>query len=82
MDLYKEILASVLSKSEMRVTFPDLKADAKEIVETESYQALQKIKEVLGDDSLTDKECFMKIEEIICIFEAMGCNVGNRHDFG
>jgi len=52
------------------------------IIQSESYQALQKIKAVIHDDSLTDNECFMKIEEIICIFEALGSNDGTRHDFG
>ena len=56
--------------------------NAKESIETESYKALQKIKEIIQDSSLDDKECFMKIEEIVCIFEALGGSVGNRHDFG
>ena len=55
---------------------------AKEIIETESYKALQKIKEIIQDSSLDDKECFMKIEEIVCIFEALGGSVGNRLDVG
>lgn len=46
------------------------------------YQALQKIKAVIQNDSLTDNECFMKIEEIICAFEALGSGGGSRHDFG
>ncbi|MEE1055782.1 MAG: hypothetical protein UH239_00850 [Acutalibacteraceae bacterium] len=48
----------------------------------ESYKALQKIKTIIEDDSLEDKECFMKIEEIVCLFEALGSDGGNRHDFG
>ena len=55
---------------------------AKEIVETESYRALVKIKRVLENDDLSDAECFNKIEEIVNIFEAMGSGCGNRHDFG
>jgi len=72
MDLYQEILISALSKEKMRIIFPDLEINAKEIIETESYKALQKIKEIIQDSSLDDKECFMKIEEIVCIFEALG----------
>ena len=82
MDLYQEILISALSKEKMRIIFPDLEINAKEIIETESYKALQKIKEIIQDSSLDDKECFMKIEDIVCIFEALGGSVGNRHDFG
>ena len=82
MDLYQEILISALSKEKMRIIFPDLEINAKEIIETESYKALQKIKEIIQDSSLDDKECFMKIEEIVCIFEALGGSGGNRLDFG
>ena len=82
MDLYQEILISALSKEKMRIIFPDLEINAKEIIETESYKALQKIKEIIQDSSLDDKECFMKIEEIICAFEALGSGGGSRHDFG
>ena len=56
--------------------------DINEILELHSYQALQKIKAIINDDSLTDSECFMKIEEIINIFETLGSGGGTRHDFG
>ena len=46
MELYKEILAKVLATKEVKITFPDLQMDAKEIVEMQCYQALQKIKAV------------------------------------
>ena len=82
MQLYQEILAAALAKEEVQITFPNLKINLTEIVESESYQALQKIKAVITDDSLSDSECFMKIEEIISIFETLGCNGGTRHDFG
>lgn len=82
MQLYQEILAAVLAKEELQITFPNLKINLTEIVESESYQALQKIKAVVHDDSLTDSECFMKIEEIIDILETLGSGGGNRHDFG
>lgn len=59
-----------------------MKIDGSKIVELESYKALQKIKTIIEDDSLEDKECFMKIEEIVCLFEALGSDGGNRHDFG
>ena len=46
------------------------------------HKTLTISKAVIHDDSLTDNECFMKIEEIICVFEALGSNGGTRHDFG
>lgn len=52
MQLYQEILAAALAKEEVQITFPNLKINLTEIVESESYQALQKIKAVITDDSL------------------------------
>lgn len=82
MDLYKEILVKVLENQEINISFSNLKVDAKEIVQLESYKALQKIKTIIEDDSLEDEECFIKIEEIVSIFESLGSGGGNRHDFG
>ena len=42
---------------------------------------MQKIREILEDDSLTDADCFEKIEQILCIFEEHCIGV-SRHDFG
>ena len=61
MQLYQEILAAALAKEEVQITFPNLKINLTEIVESESYQALQKIKAVITDDSLTDSECLKKL---------------------
>lgn len=82
MDLYKEILVSVLANENIHVTFPNLQIDTEKIVESTCYQALCKIKLILEDDSLDDEQCFMKIEEILCILEDIGSNGGIRHDFG
>ena len=64
------------------LSFPDLKLDAKKIVELECYKALKEIRNILDDDSLDDATCFQTIEEIVCVFEEMGFNGGSRHDFG
>ena len=77
MELYKEILVHALAKEEVRVTFPDLALSASEIVEQECYGALQKIKTIIEDDSLSD---FMCVEEIVRVFEKMGSDGGFRHD--
>ncbi len=69
MELYKEILINVLEKQKTEVYFPDLKIDAKEIVELGCYKALREIKSVLENDSLEDEDCFKRIEQIVCIFE-------------
>ena len=82
MDLYKELLVHILSHSDVRVTFPDIQLPVSEIVEGQSYLALQKIKEIIEDDRLIDADCFAKIEAIVSVFEELGSSGGSRHDFG
>ena len=75
MELYIELLRNLLLDC-------DIKTDLPQLIESESYKALKKIKAVLEDDSLDDKECFYRIEQIVDIFEQFGSNCGSRHDFG
>lgn len=82
MELSTEILAHYLSQLDAQIIFPDLQLDATEIIQVQCYQALHKIKTILQDDTLTDRECFNQIEEIICVFEQIGSNGADRHDFG
>lgn len=84
MELYEEILLNTLcdEKTVVEVSFPNLTIDAEKIVGAASYGALIGIQNILRDDSLNDKECFYKIEEIVRIFERLGSDCGNRHDFG
>ena len=81
MELYKEILAHILTTDQIQITLPHDIPDVSRIVEGKCYEALQKIKTIIEDDSLSDKECFLKIEEIICVLEDVGSNGDNRHDF-
>ena len=78
MNLYQEILIKMLAKEEIHIVFPNLQLNASEIVEHQCYQALNQIKAIIKDDSLSDFEC---IEEIVCILEQVGSSGGNRHDF-
>lgn len=78
--LYKEILANVLREQPAQLTFPNLKLDAQQIVNLESYRALQAIKTIIEDNRLTDRECFQKIEAIVMVFEELGSGGGTRHD--
>ncbi|MCL2696301.1 MAG: hypothetical protein FWE69_08255 [Clostridiales bacterium] len=66
MELYQEILEGMI-KQEI------------DLVNATSYKALKEIKTIIENDTLSDFEC---IEEIVCVFERLGSNGGNRHDFG
>ena len=79
MELYQEILAKMLESQEAQLFS---KLDPQKIVEMKCYQALRKIKAILEDDSLKDRQCFAQIEEIVCLFESLGSGGGTRHDFG
>ena len=80
MELWQELFYNILKNEAMEIHFPQIR-DISELVQTKCYQALWEIKQILNDDTLTDKECFMKIEEIIFVFEKLDCQLGNRHDF-
>ena len=83
MVLYEELLLHLLqTQPRMEITFPDLDISPNVYIESGCYQALQKIRDILRDDSLTDNDCFSKIEAIVCLLEEMGIDTGNRHDFG
>jgi len=82
MELYQEILAHAIWQYGAKVEIPGLELDAQTLVENTCYQALQKIKAVIEDDSLDDPTCFKKIEEIISALEDVGCGGSFRHDFG
>ncbi len=78
MQLFKDILIRVIENNLSETDFKYMSY----IAENESYKALQKIKAIIEDDSLEDDECFMRIEEIVKVFEDIGSDGGNRHDFG
>lgn len=78
MELYKEMLAKLLEKEEVQVTFPNVYRSLGELAEMKSYQALEEIKAIIENDDLSD---FMCVEEIVCLFERLGSGCGNRHSF-
>ena len=80
MELYKELLLQILSEENMQISFNNLNAN--ELLESVCYRTLCRIKEIIEDDTLDDPECFMKIEEIVCVLEEVGSCGGIRHDFG
>ena len=80
MALYEEILLHALKDE--REDSPTFSSKCDCVVEKKCYEALQKIKTILENDQLDDRECFQKIEAIVETFEEMGSGCGNRHDFG
>lgn len=79
MELWQAILAHAEKEGEEeRVT----EADVEKLFEKECYKVIERIREIVSDDSLDDKSCFDKIENIVCLFEEMGSDGGGRHDFG
>jgi len=69
--LYKELI-NILPAIYKNIDFV-------KIINLKSLHVLERIKTVIENDSLSDFEC---IERIVRIFEEIGSNAGNRHDFG
>ena len=81
-DLFADILTQAIAAGKIQISFSGMDCTVAEVVEGECYQALKKIKAIIEDDTLDDRDCFYKIEEIICALEEIGSNGGSRHDFG
>jgi len=82
MELYEEILSQILAEN-LLPYIQDLKwLPLPDMVENRCYQALERIRDIVREDSLDDAQCLLKIDEIICAFEEIGSSGGNRHDFG
>lgn len=80
MELIKELFQCYLKK--MYHDFCELEErDFEGVIDSVCFNALSKIKEIIRNDELSDRECFEKIEAIVCLFEEMGIDGANRHDF-
>ena len=82
MDFIKQLLISAILQGDIDITLSADVAPLAQIIQENCVLALYRIKKILEDDRLDDKECFERIEEIVTIFEELGSNCGNRHDFG
>ena len=76
-DMLTEEWKDILSAA-VRIVVEEVNIDYVELIELKSLMTLEKIKTVIENDSLSDFEC---IERIVKIFEQIGSNAGNRHDF-
>ena len=80
MDLWQEMVRGLVEGGVMEIRFPQM-TDIEKIFEMRCYQALLAIKQIIEDDALDDPTCFLKIEEIVRVYEKMGSDGGGRHDF-
>ena len=79
MQLWQSILLNAIktgSRKEIKRT------EFEQLFEMECYKLLEKIKKIIEDAELEDKECFERIERLVCLFEAIGTDCKERHDFG
>ena len=82
MELYEQILCRYFDEHKSEIIRGEISAEFHRIVESVAYTTLENIKNIITDDSLSDIECFEKIERIVCEFERIGSSGGSRHDFG
>lgn len=77
MELYESILYNAIARD----VIPSLQLDRDKLAELKCYQTIEKIYQIVSDETLEDPECFRKIEEIVCAFEELGIGGGGRHDY-
>ena len=82
MSFYTDILAQKTYKEAISFILETALKEPEATAELVCYEAICKIRAILNDDSLSDPECFMKIEEIVSVLEDIGSDGGSRHDFG
>ena len=59
MTLYEEILWGCLRDIPVQVTFPNLTVNPSDLVEMKSFLAIERIRDILEQEELTDQECAM-----------------------
>ena len=79
MELLQQLVINMLSRGEVVLT---LQQDAVEFLNHRCLEILERIRQIIADDSLDDPECFQRIERIVCVLEEYGIDCGARHDFG
>ncbi len=77
MNIKLELLQNHISDC-IREAFGMNVIDADQIADSNAINILDKIKQIINDDSLTD---FEAIEQIVCLLEENNINCGSRHDF-
>ena len=80
MELWRELLISGLQNESKKFNFVNDNV-LKDIIEKTCYKILLQIKQFINNKNFSDKDCFIKIEEILHILETNNI-LCDRHDFG
>ena len=78
MTLYEELLWGCLRDLPVQVTCPNLTVNPNDLVEMKSLLAIERIRDILEKEGLTDQERTMQIRYIIYTLEAEGVSIQNR----
>ena len=78
MTLYEEILWGCLRDIPVQVTFPNLTVNPSDLVEMKSFLAIERIRDILEQEELTDQKCAMQIRYVIYTLEAEGISIKRR----
>ncbi len=78
MTLYEEILWGCLRDIPVQVTFPNLTVNPSDLVEMKSFLAIERIRDILEQEELTDQERAMQIRYVIYTLEAEGISIKRR----
>ncbi len=76
MNIKNELIQSHIAEM-IKKLLEDNIIDYTAIANTNAIMILDKVKNIVGDETLTDFEI---VEEIVCIFEQNGIDCGTRHD--
>ena len=79
-----ELLARALVRAdaEIRIQGAPAASYIQIMLRAESFMVLKRIRDILDDHTLDDRDCFDRIEQIVELFEEWGPGAGSRHDFG
>ena len=77
MNIKLELIQSHITEMVVKLLEDNI-IDYSTIADTNAIIALDRIKKIIADDSLSD---FDAIEEIVCILEKNNIDCGGRHDF-
>lgn len=78
MELLTALMKQAAENGKVQVNI-DFYEKIEQIVSDTCFQTLNKIHDILDDDSLSDFDC---VENIVQELEKIGFNGGSRHDFG